>query len=271
MIEPSRFAGDLLEWYDRSARSLPWRISPADRAKGIRPDPYRVWLSEVMLQQTTVAAVKGYFERFTTRWPKVQDLAQAEDDEVMGAWAGLGYYARARNLLACARDVSLHRNGRFPETAEELRTLPGIGDYTSAAIAAIAFDEPAPVVDGNIERVTTSCLRSMSGFKRMRSAHSRSAGKLSGQSCEEGQTFARRSGVRRHTSRGRSGSAAPPARDGYARWHGRAVQHGLEFEGRRRNRSRSSALSCQLETGGRGRTWFHPFRLELESLDERCR
>ncbi len=145
----------LLSWYDRHARTLPWRVSPADRAKGVRPEPYRVWLSEVMLQQTTVAAVKSYFAIFTDRWPDVQALAAASDDEVMAAWAGLGYYARARNLLACAREVSFHRNGRFPETAEMLRGLPGIGDYTSAAIAAIAFDEPAPVVDGNIERVTS--------------------------------------------------------------------------------------------------------------------
>lgn len=108
-----------------------------------------------MLQQTTVAAVKSYFQTFTKRWPTVADLAGAPDEAVMGAWAGLGYYARARNLLACARVVTLQHNGRFPETAEELRALPGIGDYTSAAIAAIAFDEPAAVVDGNIERVTT--------------------------------------------------------------------------------------------------------------------
>ncbi|SDO08814.1 A/G-specific DNA-adenine glycosylase [Aureimonas jatrophae] len=108
-----------------------------------------------MLQQTTVAAVKDYFRRFTERWPRVEDLAAAEDAEVMSAWAGLGYYARARNLLACARTVTRSHNGRFPETAEGLQALPGVGAYTSAAIAAIAFDEPAAVVDGNIERVTT--------------------------------------------------------------------------------------------------------------------
>ncbi|WP_062117534.1 A/G-specific adenine glycosylase [Aureimonas sp. AU40] len=145
----------LLAWYDRHARTLPWRVSPADRARGVRPEPYRVWLSEVMLQQTTVAAVKNYFAAFTERWPTVQALAGAEDEAVMSAWAGLGYYARARNLLACAREVTLRRNGRFPDTAAGLSELPGIGDYTSAAIAAIAFDEPAPVVDGNIERVTS--------------------------------------------------------------------------------------------------------------------
>ena len=132
---------------------MPWRTPPADRAKGITPDPYRVWLSEVMLQQTTVAAVRAYFQRFTERWPTVQALASANDADVMAEWAGLGYYARARNLLACARAVVTHHNGHFPSTAAALQTLPGIGPYTAAAIASIAFDEPATVVDGNVERV----------------------------------------------------------------------------------------------------------------------
>jgi A/G-specific adenine glycosylase len=143
----------LLAWYDRHARKLPWRVGPKDRAKGVRPDPYRVWLSEIMLQQTTVAAVKPYFEDFVRRWPTVAALAAAPRDDVMKAWAGLGYYARARNLHACAEAVMARHAGRFPETAAELKTLPGIGEYTAAAIAAIAFDEPSPVVDGNIERV----------------------------------------------------------------------------------------------------------------------
>ena len=142
-------AAALLDWYDAHARDLPWRVPPgADR----RADPYAVWLSEVMLQQTTVAAVRGYFERFTTRWPTVRDLAAAADEEVMAAWAGLGYYARARNLLRCAREV-VARGGSFPDTEAELLTLPGIGPYTAAAIAAIAFDRPAVVLDGNVERV----------------------------------------------------------------------------------------------------------------------
>lgn len=143
-------AARLLAWYDRSARVLPWRLPP--HAPG-RPDPYRVWLSEVMLQQTTVAAVAGYFAAFTQRWPTVADLAAAPDAEVMAAWAGLGYYARARNLLACARAVVRDHGGRFPETEEGLATLPGIGPYTAAAIAAIAFNRPAAVMDGNVERV----------------------------------------------------------------------------------------------------------------------
>jgi len=146
-------AGALLDWYDRHARVLPWRVGPAERAAGVRPDPYAVWLSEVMLQQTTVAAVRGHFHRFTTRWPTVAALAAAGDAEVMAEWAGLGYYARARNLLACARIVAHDLGGRFPDTEEGLRRLPGLGPYTAAAIAAIAFDRPAVVVDGNVERV----------------------------------------------------------------------------------------------------------------------
>ncbi len=143
----------LLAWYDRHARVMPWRIGPQDRAAGVRPDPYGVWLSEVMLQQTTVAAVRAYFRRFTDRWPTVMALAAAEEAAVMAEWAGLGYYARARNLLACARVVARDFGGRFPETEAGLRALPGIGPYTAAAIAAIAFDRPATVVDGNVERV----------------------------------------------------------------------------------------------------------------------
>ncbi len=143
----------LLTWYDRHARKLPWRVGPKDRARGVRPDPYRVWLSEIMLQQTTVAAVKPYFDAFVATWPEVAALAAAPREEVMKAWAGLGYYSRARNLHVCARIVVAEHGGRFPETAAGLKALPGIGAYTAAAIAAIAYDEPAPVVDGNIERV----------------------------------------------------------------------------------------------------------------------
>ncbi|MGR3321851.1 MAG: A/G-specific adenine glycosylase [Pseudooceanicola sp.] len=143
----------LLDWYDAHARDLPWRVGPAARRAGVRPDPYRVWLSEVMLQQTTVAAVRDYFARFTTLWPGVGDLAAAGDGEVMAEWAGLGYYARARNLLKCARTVVADHGGVFPDTRDGLQALPGIGPYTAAAIAAIAFDRAEVVVDGNVERV----------------------------------------------------------------------------------------------------------------------
>jgi A/G-specific adenine glycosylase len=146
-------AAMLLPWYDRHARALPWRTGPEALAAGERPDPYRVWLSEIMLQQTTVAAVRDYFHRFTARWPTVTALAQAEDADVMAEWAGLGYYARARNLLKCARVVASDHGGIFPDTEDGLRELPGIGPYTTAAIAAIAFDRPAAVMDGNVERV----------------------------------------------------------------------------------------------------------------------
>jgi A/G-specific adenine glycosylase len=138
----------LLAWYAVDKRALPWRY-----ATGETPDPYRVWLSEIMLQQTMVAAVKPYFAAFTERWPTVEALAAANEAEVMRAWAGLGYYARARNLLACARAVAGEHEGRFPEEEVVLRTLPGIGAYTAAAIAAIAFGKRAVVVDGNVERV----------------------------------------------------------------------------------------------------------------------
>lgn len=143
----------LLDWYERHARDLPWRIGPADRAAGIRPDPYRVWLAEIMLQQTTIPHGTRYFLDFTQRWPSIEDLASAKDEDVMAAWAGLGYYARARNLLKCAREVAAR--GGFPETAQDLQALPGIGPYTSGAIAALAFGQRASAVDGNVERVVS--------------------------------------------------------------------------------------------------------------------
>ncbi len=138
----------LLAWYDRHRRKLPWRA-----ATGVSADPYRVWLSEIMLQQTTVKAVAPYYARFLARWPDIEALAAAPLDEVLRAWAGLGYYARARNLHACARAVVERHGGELPASETALRALPGIGAYTAAAIAAIAFDQPASPVDGNIERV----------------------------------------------------------------------------------------------------------------------
>ncbi|MFB2550911.1 A/G-specific adenine glycosylase [Ensifer soli] len=145
----------ILNWYDRHHRSLPWRITPPMAKAGRTADPYHVWLSEVMLQQTTVQAVKPYFETFLSLWPTVDALAAAETEAVMQAWAGLGYYARARNLKKCAETVSRDHSGRFPDTEEALKRLPGIGDYTAAAIAAIAFNRQSAVLDGNVERVVS--------------------------------------------------------------------------------------------------------------------
>lgn len=143
----NRVSAALLEWYDREARSFPWRVPPG----GGSPDPYRVWLSEIMLQQTMTAHAARYFVRFTERWPTVEALAKAPDEAVMSEWAGLGYYSRARNLISCARVVA--ERGGFPDTEAELLKLPGLGAYTAAAVAAIAFGRRAVVVDANVERV----------------------------------------------------------------------------------------------------------------------
>ncbi len=156
----------LLGWYDVHARHLPWRVGPAARARGERPDPYRVWLSEIMLQQTTIAHATRYFEHFTQCWPTVTQLAEARDEEVMRAWAGLGYYARARNLLKCARQVSAA--GGFPTTQAQLLALPGVGPYTAGAVAAIAFGERAAAVDGNVERVVSRLLALSGDWKHQK-------------------------------------------------------------------------------------------------------
>jgi A/G-specific adenine glycosylase len=147
-------AQNLLNWYDANRRTLPWRAAP-----GTAPEPYHVWLSEIMLQQTTVATVKGYFDKFLARWPSVEALAAAPQEDVLQEWAGLGYYARARNLHRCAQVVTTEYGGTFPQTEAALKALPGIGDYTGAAIAAIAFGEAATVVDGNVERVVSRLFR----------------------------------------------------------------------------------------------------------------
>ena len=157
--EPLFSARALIAWYDSHARALPWRVPPAARQNGQRPDPYRVWLSEIMLQQTTVVAARDYFLDFTARWPDVRALAAAPLDDVLARWAGLGYYARARNLHAAARVVAEDMGGVFPQTAAALEALPGIGPYTAAAIAAICHDERVPVIDGNVERVLARVMR----------------------------------------------------------------------------------------------------------------
>jgi A/G-specific adenine glycosylase len=154
MIKPApqrrKLAPALLAWYDAHRRDLPWRARPGEGAA-----PYAVWLSEIMLQQTTVVTVKAYYEKFLARWPTVEALAAAPLEDVLAAWAGLGYYARARNLHACAGKVARDHGGRFPDSEAALLALPGIGPYTAAAVAAIAFDRPCAAVDGNVERVIT--------------------------------------------------------------------------------------------------------------------
>jgi A/G-specific adenine glycosylase len=154
LIPPAPPAAALLRWYDRHRRKLPWRARPGERA-----DPYGVWLSEIMLQQTTVKAVGPYYARFLTRFPTIERLARADLDDVLRLWAGLGYYARARNLHRCAKDIVERHDGKFPESEQKLRELPGIGPYTAAAIAAIAFNARAAPVDGNVERVVARLYR----------------------------------------------------------------------------------------------------------------
>lgn len=147
-LSPAALAAELLAWYGAHGRDLPWRAP-----LGVRPDPYRVWLSEIMLQQTMVATVAPYFEKFLDRWPRLLDLAAAPMDDVLHAWQGLGYYARARNMLRCAQQIVENHGGAFPQEEAALLKLPGIGPYSAAAIAAIAFDRPATILDGNVERV----------------------------------------------------------------------------------------------------------------------
>ncbi len=187
-------AADLLAWYDRYRRALPWRAMP-----GERPDPYRVWLSEIMLQQTTTKAVAPYFARFAARWPNVRALAAAPLEDVLKLWAGLGYYARARHLHACAKAVVAHHGGSFPQSEAALADLPGVGPYTAAAIAAIAFDTPVAAVDGNVERVVARLyavedehLCAVPLEERVRRAPARRPGGVSVEGAEEGGTAAPR-------------------------------------------------------------------------------
>jgi len=147
------FAHRLLDWYAKHAREMPWRTMPVDHANGRRSNPYHVWLSEIMLQQTQVVTVRDYFLKFINAWPTVKDLASAGLEDILKAWAGLGYYSRARNLKKCADLIVSEHGGEFPKTYEELIKLPGIGDYTASAISSIVYDQAVPVIDGNVERV----------------------------------------------------------------------------------------------------------------------
>ncbi|MCY4183837.1 MAG: A/G-specific adenine glycosylase [Rhodobacteraceae bacterium] len=169
----NRPSDKLLAWYDHNGRTLPWRMKKGSDCTS-KPDPYRIWISEIMLQQTTVPVVTKYYEKFLDLWPTVEDLANAIHDEVMACWAGLGYYTRARNLIPCAKRIVMDHDGKFPSTSGELLDLPGIGTYTASAIQAIAFDLSVPVVDGNAERVysrvtglTTPLPRSKPEIKRI--------------------------------------------------------------------------------------------------------
>jgi len=151
----SKATRKIIDWYDANARVLPWRVAPNNSQPHFLPDPYFVWLSEIMLQQTQVVTVQAYFRKFISEWPTIKDLARAELEEVLKAWAGLGYYSRARNLKKCAQIVCEEYQGQFPDDIALLKKLPGIGEYTSAALSAIAFGRPVAVVDGNVERVMT--------------------------------------------------------------------------------------------------------------------
>lgn len=168
-----QMAKDLLRWYDKNRRILPWRV-----LAGETPDPYRVWLSEIMLQQTTVGAVGPYFQKFIRLWPTVQDLAAASLDDVMRQWAGLGYYRRARALHECAKKIVTNYNGLLPQSEEELLKLPGFGPYTAAAVRAIAFDQPANVVDGNVERVVARIFAIKTPLPKAKSELRKAAEKL---------------------------------------------------------------------------------------------
>ena len=151
--------GQLLSWYDHTGRTLPWRVRPEDREKGVVADPYAVWLSEIMCQQTTIAHATPYWETFLAEFPSIIDLANADRDQVLAMWAGLGYYARARNLHKCAGVIRDEHGGSFPATETELLKLPGVGPYTAATIAAICFDQSTNIVDGNVERVISRIFR----------------------------------------------------------------------------------------------------------------
>src|SRR5215471_5321596 len=253
---------DLLAWYDRHARVLPWRAR-----RGEHPDPYLVWLSEIMLQQTTVKAVAPYYLRFVAQFPSVAELAEADIEDVLKLWAGLGYYARARNLHACAKAVAAR--GAFPDCEEELLELPGIGAYTAAAIAAIAFDRKATPVDGNVERVVArlfaveqelpnakSAIRKLAADlyparrpgdfaqammdlgatlctpKTPACGHCPFAGACAAHALGDAQAFPRRKkkpeGRVRGNSRRRSRGGAPPRRQRPARRHDRGANHRME-------------------------------------------
>ena len=168
----------LLAWYDLNARTLPWRLRPQDKLAGKQADPYSVWLSEIMLQQTTIAHATPYWERFISKFPTVNDLANSNRERIMAMWSGLGYYARARNLHKCAQLIRDQYGGFFPKHESELLKLPGIGPYAAAAIAAICFDEPTNIVDSNVERVISRIFKIEDPLPKYRNIYRIKAGDL---------------------------------------------------------------------------------------------
>ena len=168
-VNNSKITSSLLKWYDKESRKLPWRIPPELTKKGIKNDPYKIWISEIMLQQTGVKTVQTYYINFIKKWPKIQNLNEADENDVLKEWSGLGYYRRALNLKKCAEIICENYNGKFPNSEKELLNLPGIGSYTAAAIISIAFDKPAIVIDGNIQRITSRLYEIKEDLKKSKS------------------------------------------------------------------------------------------------------
>ena len=168
-VNHSKFSTSLLKWYDKEARKLPWRIPPELTKKGIKNDPYKIWISEIMLQQTGVKTVQTYYINFINKWPKIQNLNEASENDILKEWSGLGYYRRALNLKKCAEIICENYNGKFPDNEKELLNLPGIGSYTAAAITSIAFNKPAIVIDGNVQRITSRLYEIKEDIKKSKS------------------------------------------------------------------------------------------------------
>ena len=168
-VNHSKFSTSLLKWYDKEARKLPWRIPPELTKKGVKNDPYKIWISEIMLQQTGVKTVQTYFINFINKWPNIQNLNAASENDILREWSGLGYYRRALNLKKCAEIICENYNGKFPDNEKELLNLPGIGSYTAAAIISIAFNKPAIVIDGNIQRITSRLYEIKEDIKKSKS------------------------------------------------------------------------------------------------------
>ena len=171
----------LLKWYDKEARKLPWRIPPELTKKGVKNDPYKIWISEIMLQQTGVKTVQNYYLKFINKWPKIQNLNEAGENDILREWSGLGYYRRAINLKNCAKIICENYSGKFPDSEKDLLSLPGIGSYTAAAIISIAFNKPAIVIDGNIQRIISRLYEIKEDIKKTKSQIHEALVKISSQ------------------------------------------------------------------------------------------